>query len=1006
LAAPPSSTTTATSTVFGFSRRAERAIDAGDSAEIVRWFRQRLTEWHPRWVADATGVLANELLAAEAQSILEHGPASGVANGIKGRRKRVWKAAIGDIVLRVPTLRVGRYRAAWLHLRKAQLRSEEALVDAVAQACLFGPSTPLVDSLIASLDIKAIPQSAVAAVTQKLEEKVASFRDRPLSAGPYRLVWIERLARSGADPGAAGNSVTALAWGTNGAGKNEVLAVDILKADDRSSWTELVSRLMARGLAGTRLVTSSRYPGLRTAVTQKMPGATWLLNRSGVMGEVLAEVPKPAQQLVGILIDSIYEQPSASAVRAQHVRVVDQLRDRYPEAAALVREAGPDMLAFTSLHKEDWPEIWSNCLPSSFDGRDRISIREQHSNYFLVALDGAEPAPVDVTPRAMPVSAASAPQGRAGVLAPPVHPRSRVETVRRAGLGPRFRELGIVRLANAIARRANLTDDRSAAAPTIRVPGWIGAVGVVVVLAVALAAHAINMFNFPRYELDEGTYVSSAWAVLNNQITAYPYGYGHPPLGWIQIALWTQLTGGFFTFGNALNSGRVLMLLYAVGSSALVYLIGQRMSGRRTIGLLAVTLFSFSPLGLVYQRQVYLDNISTFWLLLSLYMIISSRSRLSYIVGAGLSFAFAVLSKETIVVLVPVMVFALWLNTSRYQRTFGVITFTYAVLGLGSSVVLLALLRGELFPYAWHLPWDHHPHLSLLDTLAAQVQRSQSEGSLADSWASWTQGDSLLILAGIAATFFNLLVGLWKRNQLIIGLISASYWLFLLRGGVVLPFYIIVILPLAALNVAMAADTLLGLTRGVARLELSATVLVLCIAAGVMVNDLGNADVILTEHPTSAQTQAMVWIRDHVSPEKVVVVNSYLYLDLRQPGGEGVGSGATYPDAQVYWNVAYDPELHDGLLQGNWDRIDYIVADSEMLHDIDTAGGPMALIKTALSHSVLRAEFKAEDNEALTTGVKLSDVQIVISIYEVIHKGQLATNITGSQPGYPLAAAA
>ncbi len=120
----------------------------------------------------------------------------------------------------------------------------------------------------------------------------------------------------------------------------------------------------------------------------------------------------------------------------------------------------------------------------------------------------------------------------------------------------------------------------------------------------------------------------------------------------------------------------------------------------------------------------------------------------------------------------------------------------------------------------------------------------------------------------------------------------------------------------------------------------------------------------------------MVWVRNHVPRSAMIVINSYLYMDLREPDGQGVGGGAAYPYAHVYWNVAYDPELHDLLLQGNWDRIDYLVLDSEMLHDIKVSGGPMMSLNTALQHSILRAEFRTDDTEN----------QIVISIYQVIHK--------------------
>src|SRR5438270_1634231 len=200
----------------------------------------------------------------------------------------------------------------------------------------------------------------------------------------------------------------------------------------------------------------------------------------------------------------------------------------------------------------------------------------------------------------------------------------------------------------------------------VHVPVWLETIIVIVGLTLSFTAHAYNMFNYPRYELDEGTYMSSAWAILNGMITVYPYGYGHPPLAWIQIAGWIQLTGGFFTFGNAINSGRVLMLLFALGSSLVVYLIARHSSNSRSVGLLAMLLFSLSPISLNYQRQVFLDNVSTFWLLLSLYLLMTSKSRLSYLVLAAFSFGCAFLSKEVFLVFMPVLIYIAWSHSTRY----------------------------------------------------------------------------------------------------------------------------------------------------------------------------------------------------------------------------------------------------------------------------------------------------------------------------------------------------
>src|SRR6266496_571385 len=545
----------------------------------------------------------------------------------------------------------------------------------------------------------------------------------------------------------------------------------------------------------------------------------------------------------------------------------------------------------------------------------------------------------------------------------------------------------------------------------VPMPAWLEAVIVVLGLVGTFVAHAYNMFNFPRYELDEGTYMSNAWAITQGLISPYPYGYGHPPLAWMQIAAWIQLTGGPFTFGNALNSGRVFMLFYAVGSGLLVYLIVRRWSGSLSAALLALIIFSLSPLSVTYQRQIYLDNVATFWLLLSLYFLAVSDSRLLFIVLAAISFGVSVLSKEIMLLFLPVMLYAAWLHTTRFQRKFGLVSFTYIVIAVCSGFVLMAVLKDELFPYAWHLPWDTHVHLSMLDTFVGQSQRSQSNGSFITSWDAWLSLDRLFIICSIAALLFNLLYGFLSRWRLLlyvllslppfrffnrafrkklkvrdaervpdrcllISLLAISFWILLVRGGQVLSFYIIPLIPLIAVNVAIAVNTILGWLGKVVRFDVVRAILLLAVLVALIPYDVREMGEIVSQHPTSAQQQALVWIRTHVPHNSFIVINSYMYVDLRVPGGQGVGDGATYPHAEVYWNVAGDPELHQQALDNNPDRIDYIVADSEMLHDIQTAGGDMDIINNALQQSVLRAEFRADDQK----------LQIVIQIWQVIHK--------------------
>ncbi len=71
-------------------------------------------------------------------------------------------------------------------------------------------------------------------------------------------------------------------------------------------------------LTGVRLVISDDHRGLVRAVQAVLPGASWQRCRTHFMRNLLARVPKAAQPFVATLVRSIFAQPSAVEVRAQH----------------------------------------------------------------------------------------------------------------------------------------------------------------------------------------------------------------------------------------------------------------------------------------------------------------------------------------------------------------------------------------------------------------------------------------------------------------------------------------------------------------------------------------------------------------------------------------------------------------------------------------------------------------------------------------------------------------
>ena len=186
------------------------------------------------------------------------------------------------------------------------------------------------------------------------------FRNRPLDRGPYAYLWLDAMTQRVREQGRVVNVAVVVATGTNAEGRRELLGFEVFTSEDREAWTMFLRSLVKRGLSGVGLVISDAHPGLKAALATELLGAVWQRCRTHFMRNLLAKVPKSAQDLVAAAVRSIFAQADVSEVMSQHQRVVEQLEGRFPQAAHLLAEAKEDILAFRHFPKEHWRQIWSN----------------------------------------------------------------------------------------------------------------------------------------------------------------------------------------------------------------------------------------------------------------------------------------------------------------------------------------------------------------------------------------------------------------------------------------------------------------------------------------------------------------------------------------------------------------------------------------------------------------------------------------------------------------------
>ncbi len=279
------------------------------------------------------------------------------ANYRNGYRPRRWDTRAGTLDLQIPKLRAGSYLPPFLEPRR---RSEQALLAVIQQAYVEGVSTRRVEDLVQALGCDGISKSEVSRICQALDEQVRAFRERPLDQGPYVYVWLDALTQRVREGGRVVNVAVVVATAVNAQGKREVLGLDCGASEDGAFWLAFLRALAARGLSGVQLVISDAHQGLKDAIAAVFAGAAWQRCRTHFARNLLTRVPKSAQPFVATVVRSIFDQPSAEDVRAQHARVVEQLGPRFPQAAAMLADARDEVLAFAAFPQPHWRKIRSN----------------------------------------------------------------------------------------------------------------------------------------------------------------------------------------------------------------------------------------------------------------------------------------------------------------------------------------------------------------------------------------------------------------------------------------------------------------------------------------------------------------------------------------------------------------------------------------------------------------------------------------------------------------------
>ena len=271
-----------------------------------------------------------------------------------GYRPRRLDTRMGTMYLMVPKVRQGGYIPFFVTERK---RSEAVLIQVVQEAFVQGVSTRKMEKLAQSLGIENLSRSQVSEMTKVLNEQVNEFRNRPLSNTVYPVLWVDALYEKVRVDGRIVSMAVLIVFGVDENSHRDIIAVEPMAEESRSSYGVLFQDLKDRGLTTPKLIISDAHSGL---VSASFPGASWQRCKVHFMRNILAYVPQKEKKSFASVIKEIWLAPTADLARKRAYDVMDAYAKHFPKAVQCLENVLEDSLTFYAFPKLDARKISSS----------------------------------------------------------------------------------------------------------------------------------------------------------------------------------------------------------------------------------------------------------------------------------------------------------------------------------------------------------------------------------------------------------------------------------------------------------------------------------------------------------------------------------------------------------------------------------------------------------------------------------------------------------------------
>jgi len=322
-----------------------------NNPDLLNTVLQLLTTQGTSSLAEGLRLLLNEAMRQERSAVLQAQPYErseerlGHANGFKPKSLAT---RVGQIDLRVPQVRNGVdfYPSA---LEKG-VRSEQALLLAMAEMYVQGVSTRKVSKIVEELCGHQVSSTQVSACAAKLDVELQLWRERPLGAFSYLVVDARyEKVRHG---GILVDCATLIAMGIGPDGKRTILGVSVALSEAEAHWRTFLTSLVERGLHAVKFIVSDAHPGLAAARRAVFPSVPWQRCQFHLQQNAQAHVPRlDLRSVVAADIRSIFNCSDLESAQARLKERVAFYSKPAPKLAEWMEQNLPEGFIVYGLHE-------------------------------------------------------------------------------------------------------------------------------------------------------------------------------------------------------------------------------------------------------------------------------------------------------------------------------------------------------------------------------------------------------------------------------------------------------------------------------------------------------------------------------------------------------------------------------------------------------------------------------------------------------------------------------